>query len=77
MRIWPASAGRSDAQDHHGPRAAQARDCRRRKSGIAYDDGEYNAEARCVAVPVKDFTGEVRVAIGNLGRRLAPFPTST
>jgi IclR family transcriptional regulator, KDG regulon repressor len=38
-----------------------------RKSGIAYDDGEYNAEARCVAVPVKDFTGEVRVAIGISG----------
>jgi DNA-binding IclR family transcriptional regulator len=38
-----------------------------RASGIAYDDGEYNAEARCVAVPVKDFTGEVRVAIGISG----------
>jgi DNA-binding IclR family transcriptional regulator len=38
-----------------------------RKSGIAYDDGEYNAEARCVAVPVKDFTGEVCVAIGISG----------
>ena len=38
-----------------------------RTSGIAYDDGEYNAEARCVAVPVKDFTGEVRVAIGISG----------
>ncbi len=38
-----------------------------RKSGIAYDDGEYSAEARCVAVPVKDFSGEVRVAIGISG----------
>jgi DNA-binding IclR family transcriptional regulator len=38
-----------------------------RTSGIAYDDGEYNAEARCVAVPVKDFSGEVRVAIGISG----------
>ena len=38
-----------------------------RKSGIAYDDGEYNAEARCVAVPVRDFSGEVRVAIGISG----------
>jgi IclR family KDG regulon transcriptional repressor len=38
-----------------------------RKSGIAYDDGEFNAEARCVAVPVRDFTGEVRGAIGISG----------
>jgi DNA-binding IclR family transcriptional regulator len=38
-----------------------------RKSGIAYDDGEYNAEARCVAVPVRDFAGDVRGAIGISG----------
>ena len=38
-----------------------------RKNGIAYDDGEFNSEARCVAVPVKDFTGEVRGAIGISG----------
>jgi DNA-binding IclR family transcriptional regulator len=35
-----------------------------RRSGIAFDDGEYNLEVRCVAVAVKDFTGE---AIGALG----------
>jgi DNA-binding IclR family transcriptional regulator len=35
-----------------------------RRSGIAFDDGEYNLEVRCVAVTVKDFTGE---AIGALG----------
>ena len=35
-----------------------------RRSGIAFDDGEYNLEVRCVAVAVNDFTGE---AIGALG----------
>lgn len=35
-----------------------------RKTGIAYDDGEFNLEVRCVAVPVKDFTGQV---VGSLG----------
>ena len=57
----------ADAQDHHGPGAARREIAAVRKSGIAYDDGEYSAEARCVAVPVKDFTGEVRVAIGISG----------
>ena len=38
-----------------------------RRSGIAYDDGEYNLEARCVAVPVHDFSGGVRGAIGISG----------
>jgi DNA-binding IclR family transcriptional regulator len=35
-----------------------------RRSAVAFDDGEYNAEVRCVAVPVYNFTGE---AIGALG----------
>lgn len=35
-----------------------------RRSGIAFDDGEFNLEVRCVAVAVKDFTGAV---IGTLG----------
>lgn len=38
-----------------------------RASAIAYDDGEYNIEARCIAVAVRDFTGEVRGAIGISG----------
>jgi DNA-binding IclR family transcriptional regulator len=38
-----------------------------RESGIAYDDSEFNIEARCVAVPVYDFTGAVRGAIGISG----------
>ena len=35
-----------------------------RRSGIAYDDGEFNLEVRCVAVPVTNFTGQVIGALG-------------
>ncbi len=38
-----------------------------RRSGIAFDDGEFNAEVRCVAVPVRDFTGEIIGALGISG----------
>ena len=38
-----------------------------RRSGMAFDDGEFNPEVRCVAVPVKDFTGQVMGAIGISG----------
>jgi DNA-binding IclR family transcriptional regulator len=38
-----------------------------RKTGIAYDDGEFNSEVRCIAVPVKDFTGQVVGALGISG----------
>lgn len=38
-----------------------------RRTGIAFDDGEYNAEVRCVAVPVYDFLGRVAGAIGVSG----------
>jgi IclR family transcriptional regulator, KDG regulon repressor len=38
-----------------------------RRSGIAFDDGEFNLEVRCVAVPVKDFTGQVMGALGISG----------
>jgi DNA-binding IclR family transcriptional regulator len=38
-----------------------------RRSGIAFDDGEFNIEVRCVAVPVKDFTGQVIGALGISG----------
>jgi IclR family KDG regulon transcriptional repressor len=38
-----------------------------RRKGIAFDDGEFDPEARCVAVPVKDFTGRVAGAIGMSG----------
>jgi IclR family KDG regulon transcriptional repressor len=38
-----------------------------RRSGIAIDDGEFDAEVRCVAVPVRDFSGRVTGAIGISG----------
>ncbi len=38
-----------------------------RKDGIAYDDTEFNEEARCLAAPVYDFTGTVIGSIGISG----------
>ncbi len=38
-----------------------------RKNGLAFDDGEFDPEVRCVAVPVCDFTGQVMGAIGISG----------
>lgn len=38
-----------------------------RRNGIAFDDGEFDAEVRCVAVPVYDFHGRVAGAIGLSG----------
>ena len=38
-----------------------------RGSGIAFDDGEFDPEVRCVAVPVRDFTGHIAGAIGISG----------
>src|SRR5487761_2591379 len=38
-----------------------------RRKGRAFDDGEFDSEARCVAVPVRDFTGRVAGAIGMSG----------
>jgi DNA-binding IclR family transcriptional regulator len=38
-----------------------------RRTGIAYDDGEFNPEVRCVAVPVTNFTGQVIGALGISG----------
>ena len=38
-----------------------------RRNGIAFDDGEFDAEVRCVAVPVFDFHGRVAGAIGVSG----------
>jgi DNA-binding IclR family transcriptional regulator len=38
-----------------------------RRAGIAFDDGEFNLEVRCVAVPVKDFTGQTIGALGISG----------
>jgi len=38
-----------------------------RQSGIAFDDGEFNSEVRCIGVPVRDFTGQIIGAIGISG----------
>ena len=38
-----------------------------RKGGLAYDDGEFDEEIRCVAVPVHDFSGRVAGAVGISG----------
>lgn len=38
-----------------------------RRDAVAFDDGEFNAEVRCVAVPVYNFTGEVIGALGISG----------
>jgi DNA-binding IclR family transcriptional regulator len=38
-----------------------------RRTGIAYDNGEYNLEVRCVAVPVTNFTGQIVGALGISG----------
>jgi DNA-binding IclR family transcriptional regulator len=37
------------------------------RTGVAYDDGEFNTEVRCVAVPVHEFTGQVVGALGISG----------
>ncbi len=38
-----------------------------RRTGVAYDEGEFNLEVRCIAVPVKDFTGQIVGALGISG----------
>lgn len=38
-----------------------------RRNGVAFDDGEFDAEVRCLSVPVRDFTGQVIAAVGISG----------
>ena len=38
-----------------------------RRTGMAFDDGEFDSELRCVALPVRDYTGQVIGAIGISG----------
>jgi IclR family KDG regulon transcriptional repressor len=38
-----------------------------RRTGMAIDDGEFDSELRCVALPVRDFTGQVIGALGISG----------
>ena len=49
-------------------RDALLRDLREvRRKGIAYDDGEFDEDIRCVAVPVHDFAGRVAGVVGISG----------
>ncbi len=48
-----------------GPLKEQIEEIRR--SGIAFDDGEFDPEVRCVAIPVRDFSGNVIGALGISG----------
>jgi DNA-binding IclR family transcriptional regulator len=38
-----------------------------RRAGMAFDDGEFDSELRCVALPVHDYSGQVIGAIGISG----------
>ncbi len=38
-----------------------------KRTGVAFDDGEFNPEVRCIAVPVRDFTGQIIGALGISG----------
>lgn len=38
-----------------------------RRTGVAFDNGEFDLEVRCVAAPVHDFTGRVLGAVGLSG----------
>jgi len=38
-----------------------------RRIGVAHDEGEFDLEVRCVAVPVRDFTGQIAGALGISG----------
>lgn len=50
-----------------GPAALLAQVDKARIEGVAFDDCEYNAEVRCMAVPVRDFRGKIAGAIGFSG----------
>jgi DNA-binding IclR family transcriptional regulator len=63
---------RADLKPHTGKSITSAERLARgiaevRRSGLAIDDGEFDAEVRCVAVPVHDFTGRAIGAIGISG----------
>ena len=65
--------GYESLKAHHTPKTIVERDAlmaeieQVRRDGIAFDDGELDAEVRCVAVPVRDFLGRVAGAIGISG----------
>lgn len=45
------------------PATLRAEIARVRKTGVAYDEGEFHPEIRCVAVPVHNFTGRAIAAL--------------
>lgn len=57
----------------HTPKSITSADLLRReivevrRSGVAMDDGEFDSEVRCAALPVRDFSGQVIGAIGISG----------
>jgi IclR family transcriptional regulator, KDG regulon repressor len=57
----------------HTPKSITSADVLRReiaevrRSGVAMDDGEFDPEVRCAALPVRDFRGQVIGAIGISG----------
>ena len=64
--------GRSKLAAHTPKSITDAAELRReiaqvRRAGLAYDNGEFDRELRCVAVPVRDFTGQVVGALGLSG----------
>ncbi len=53
--------------DHRCRRVLMREIAEVQRTGVAFDDGEFNMEVRCVAVPVTDFTGQVIGALGISG----------
>src|SRR5262249_24555325 len=39
-----------------------------RRTGVAFDEGEFNLDVRCIAVPARDFPGQIVGAIGVSGQ---------
>lgn len=58
-----ASTGKSITD----PRALKREIAEVRRTGVAYDNGEFDIEVRCIAVPVRDFTGRTAGALGISG----------
>ena len=49
------------------PQQIRADVARVRAAGVGCDDGEFDPEVRCVAAPIRDFTGQVVASIGISG----------
>ena len=63
---------RTELKAHSSKSITEAEPLRReiaevRGNGMAFDDGEFDSEVRCVAVPIRDFTGQIIGAIGISG----------